>query len=911
MTRSRLALLAIPWLATSANAAHLTAVWKNNISGNWSDFGNWTLSPAQNAFPDNGADTFDATVGLTGSPSYTVTLNTAVTVDNLTLGGTNSTISQTGAVNVLKTLTVSSGTFDLAGGTLTTAAANLTGGVLKLSGGSLTPTDITLGGGTILGGTITSSGAGKLRLTNVSTNTLDGVNVVGGLALDLPNGRIRLRNDTQFTTASITGSVAVLSFEGTSSDHTALLENVTINLDGASGYMSLDGAAPVVTVAATSVIRGRGNISHSQLTSVTGTAQLVNQGLISSDLAGQNFVMTPPVITNGGTLRAIGGAALTINSASFTNSPGGILSATGGSSLTLQQGWHNHGSLVLQDTSVFSMEGNFTTTDLGLAGWNRSGGTVKLAGTLDNSGSTLALDSASGSIQINGGIIKGGAITQTAAAKMVFPNASANALDGASVTGGLWIDQANGRLRLRNDSVFSGGATLTGNTAILSFEATAADSTAHLADTVNLDGTACYVSLDGPSPALTIGSTGVIRGRGVISHSQLVSVSGISQLINQGLLSADVAGQTLTLGVHSLVNAGVLEAKNGSTFNLSSALASQAGGTFRLVDGNLQITSSVAGPDFSIGASGRLTGYGEVRLNNPATDSLALAGTLDPSPGVSGLVIKGDLVPEASAILAFDLASNAKGTGYDFVSEAGSTPLALGGCTLQVNLAGGFVPSNSQSFTLLTSNQSITGAFGNVDSGSRLATADGGGTFLVTYVGNSVVIGDFQATPSSNSFAAWMAGFFPGVTDPAIVGTSADPDGDGVRNLLEFAFKGAPGSATSHGLSRHGFLTIDGTAAPQFVLVTAFRQGAVFLAQADGSQANETTVDSLRCTVQGGNTLDSFNQPMLHSGPSATAPAGFNLPDLSGSGWEYHIFYRNPAATGPRLFIRAGVETGP
>ena len=77
----------------------------------------------------------------------------------------------------------------------------------------------------------------------------------------------------------------------------------------------------------------------SQTIAVTGVAQLVNEGLISSDLATRNLTITP-ALNNTGTLRAINAATLTINSANFTNAPGGMLSATGGSTLALQQAWH-------------------------------------------------------------------------------------------------------------------------------------------------------------------------------------------------------------------------------------------------------------------------------------------------------------------------------------------------------------------------------------------------------------------------------------------------------------------------------------------------------------------------------------------------------------------------------------------
>jgi hypothetical protein len=278
--------------------------------------------------------------------------------------------------------------------------------------------------------------------------------------------------------------------------------------------------------------------------------------------------------------------------------------------------------------------------------------------------------------------------------------------------------------------------------------------------------------------------------------------------------------------------------------------------------------------------------------------------------GSGGLVIKGDLIPSASAVLAFDLAGAVPGTSYDFVSEAGSTPLNLAGCTLQLTLAAGYTPSNAQVFTVLTSTQTLAGAFGNVASGSRLTTTEGRGTFLVTYTGASVVLSDFKPTPKA-AYINWLDAAFPGVSDPAIIGDLADPDGDGVPNLLEFAFHSDPTSASSRGLSTQLLQDVDPAPGAEFTLVLAFRNGAVFSPQADGSQKNLAAVDSLHCAVQGSVNLTAFDQPVLHTGPSFAAPPDSGLADLTGTGWEYHTFYIDPSVASSRRFLRAVVDNLP
>ncbi len=161
------------------------------------------------------------------------------------------------------------------------------------------------------------------------------------------------------------------------------------------------------------------------------------------------------------------------------------------------------------------------------------------------------------------------------------------------------------------------------------------------------------------------------------------------------------------------------------------------------------------------------------------------------------------------------------------------------------------------------------------------------------------------------AFHAYMDALYPGVSDPAIIGPNADPDGDGVPNLLEFALKGDPTSAKSSGLTTTLVQTLNGVSGKVFTYVIAFRQGAVFTPQPDGSQKNVTAVDGLHCTVQGSTSLTGFNQTVFHQGPSFTAPTTTNLPDLTGTGWEYHTFYLDPALGSPRGFLRALVDQNP
>ena len=810
-------------------------------------------------------------------------------------------------------------------GTFTTASLGLagwsrTGGTVNIVGAlnnTGTTLDLaavgnfTLAGGNITGGTIlNNTPGGRLIFNNNTSNFLDGVTIAGGLTLDA-SSHVRLRNDTAIGGPIDLANGAVIGLDATSADSTILVANTTVNMNS-NNILSLEGANPVLTIASTATVRGRGTLTQNYFAGGTLSTTVDNQGTISADVSGQNLAMQPYTITNAGTMRAIGGGTLTINpSLSFTNLPGGTLSATGGSTLVLQKNWHNQGALVLQDTSVLWLQGSFTTADLGLAGWSRTGGAVNLTGSLNNANATLTLNPATGNFTLAGGTIAGGTLENTSATngRLLINNNSANTLDGVTVTGGLIFDANSSQLKLRNDSSVAGSINFTANSNYLYLDGTAADSTLVLATklTMNLDGTNPNISFTGINPTVTFSNSVLVRGRGVLANGTL---TGTSQLINQGRIVSDIAGHTLTLAPNALVNTGSIETQNGGLLSVPTSILNQSAGTIRLGGGYLQVTGSQAGPDVTLGAAARLEGYGEVRLAAAATDALSLSGTLAPDPGAGGLAIKGDLLLTSSAALEFDLAATAQGTGYDFTSETGSTALDLAGSTLRVRVASGFTPSSAQTFTIITSNQTIAGQFGNVASGARITSLDLMWTFLVTRTGANVTLSDAQPSPEA-AYVTFMKAAFRGSTDPALIGPGIDPDEDGVPNILEFALKGDPASPTSSGLMAELFQDVDPAPGTEFTLVIAFREGAVFTQQPDGSQKNTTATDSIHAGVQGSATLAGFTLPVLHAGPSFTAPAATALPGLAGTGWEYHTFYLAPAAVGTRGFLRVVVDNAP
>lgn len=134
-------------------------------------------------------------------------------------------------------------------------------------------------------------------------------------------------------------------------------------------------------------------------------------------------------------------------------------------------------------------------------------------------------------------------------------------------------------------------------------------------------------------------------------------------------------------------------------------------------------------------------------------------------------------------------------------------------------------------------------------------------------------------------FDQWMSDGYPDLAgEDALPG--ADPDNDGATNIVEFALMGDPTSGSDGGLAAMSTLDTNSNADKELVLTFAVRAGALF----EGAPSPGATKDGVIYAVQGSMLLtDGFVAPVTELSP-ALAPAETGLPDIAGSGWEYHSF---------------------
>jgi autotransporter-associated beta strand protein len=231
--------------------------------------------------------------------------------------------------------------------------------------------------------------------------------------------------------------------------------------------------------------------------------------------------------------------------------------------------------------------------------------------------------------------------------------------------------------------------------------------------------------------------------------------------------------------------------------------------------------------------------------------------------------------------------------------------------TLRIDFAGADpIPGNS--WTLVNTGSLAQATFGPNFSVTSFAAfsetaVDSGiwklveGDFVWTFTESDgkLSIANFVADP----FSSWIDTFFPGVTDPAVVGKGADPDGDGSNNLAEFALNGIPNNGSNSGYRAIATEDTDGDLQKELTLTIAVRKAAgspVFA----GSPLSATS-DGVKYNIEG--SLDLvFPTSAASEAVPATGPGG--LP----ADYEYRRF-RLDASEGlsGKGFLRVKTEAAP
>jgi hypothetical protein len=169
--------------------------------------------------------------------------------------------------------------------------------------------------------------------------------------------------------------------------------------------------------------------------------------------------------------------------------------------------------------------------------------------------------------------------------------------------------------------------------------------------------------------------------------------------------------------------------------------------------------------------------------------------------------------------------------------------------------------------------------------------------------GDGFLLVDGTASP----FETWISDpdFGLGSADQA---ATADPDNDGVSNLLEFALAGDPSDSSQRGRSAVVIQDTNAAGGNELTLVMAVRRGATFTSGVGDSQT--ATIDEVTYKVAGSLGLETFNQAVSIVGSASdTAPPVTGFPSLAGEDWHYRTFKLNASEGLPgKGFLRVEVD---
>ncbi len=785
---------------------------------------------------NNGSINVGRTATLPGTISLTTATNTinanAATVASGIISGTGSLIKGGANTLTLSNANTYSGSTTVTNGTLSiNSIADVNGGASAV-GAPTTPVDGTISFGTGTGATaftytgtghtsdrvinlagtsggvtLTHSGSGLLKFTSDFTATGN-----GGKTLTLTGNSAGI--------GEISGAIVNNGTVSTPTLATAFASNVsTITLSDATGItvgsrIAGTGIAAAATITAintnTKVVTLSINTTAAgtvgQTITITASTGVAKTGTGTWVLSGTNTYTGTTSINGGGLLRIDNAAAI----------PGGI-GATGGTSYLLingntilglggtgpQPNFNRPHGVNLVNGFYFQSNGGFAafdqdrTVNIGgangqqtwlngktiILGHSTSTHKVKITNPFNITTVTRPLQVENGSGAVDGEL--SGVISH-----------NAGAFAGVDKTG-------TGTVAFTGNSTFSGSLVVRAGTVIVNKvtnTGTASPIGQGTSGFTLAGGTFQYAPVD----AVGGGAATVNRNFAITASSSLdASGTGALVLNNTGVISPDDSGQTGSWAASGSANITGLT----STANLAIGMRVTGAG----IPANATISQILSATSVSLNANTTALGTAApITFGYPSARTLTLTGTNTDANTIAGILQDSSSISSGALSIAktgvgtwvLSGANTYTGTtainsGTLFITGAtqGTSAITFGGGKLGLNIANPVTATSATvnftgqqvlvtgtptlpSYTLLTAS-SITGT-------PTLAAPAPAGYELEVFNGNELRL------VSSNTYATWIDGFFPGETNPAIIGAGADPDNDGIENAVEMVIGGNP-----------------------------------------------------------------------------------------------------------------------
>ena len=558
-----------------------------------------------------GINASKATIATTGT--FTAQAQTTITTDGATVSAAQLNLAANDLTNVGGTLQ-HSGTGDMAlvlhgnldntGGTIASNAQNM-----SLAAATLT---------NAANGSVLHAGAGKLALTASQLDGNDGTIVSNG-ALNLQGGTVNLQNATT-NAQQITIEASSLANQGgriVQASSTQPAANIAVSgaLDNTGGFVGSNGA---IQLSAGSVSNANGQITALQSLSLTsaGTVSNTNAGLIQSN--GALTVQAANLDNTGATLSSAQ-SGITISTSGQTTNTAGTITAAGDVRLTSE-------SLRNGSAGLIGANGGVTVYSDAI---QNSGGQIVGVGEVSIAGKS-GVSSAAARVDNTAGLVQSGATLLVNASELInigtytAPTSNATALGLVGNDVQLSVDILNNQ----------GGEVLAGNNLTVS-AAQSIDNSANASGPNSGQGGLLYAGKvlkvqdsalnNNPTAArsLQLSNTGGTLNAGTSNQLKAAGVSGDGQLLSQGELSLDVAGDFNNTGT---VNAnGNASITSSGTVNNSGTLSS--GQTLLVAAVNLNNTDTgvLSGVESTnVTLSDTLNNRGLIDSGNDAGTSLTL-----------------------------------------------------------------------------------------------------------------------------------------------------------------------------------------------------------------------------------------------------------------------------------------------
>ncbi|RYD85213.1 MAG: hypothetical protein EOP84_03225, partial [Verrucomicrobiaceae bacterium] len=516
------------------------------------------------------------------------------------------------------------------------------------------------------------------------------------------------------------------------------------------------------------------------------------------------------------------------------------------------------GTLNVKDNGTFTTDGDFNISDVGT-----STGIINLSGTgtITSTGQTFVgkngaeAGGTTGTINQTGGTFN--CSNWISVGRFRYSTGTVNVSGGAfnqtSNDQGLIIgEEGAGTL-----NVTGGGVNITGNPGLL------VTNNATSVGTVNLDG-------------------------GTITTKRVQAGAG-----GAGTANFNFDGGTLTAGTGAnadfftgmdtavFEDGGGTINSNGNTIAINQTLTG-IGGLTKSGAGTLLINGSAEYTGTTVVSAGTLGGIGNI-AGNVTVNSGA---SINPGAPLGVLTATGTTTFSAGASLTIDLDASP-----DMLAAVN---LVLNNTTLVLN------GTPTQPVYLLARYGSRSGTFATA--------APAGYAYDYNYISEGFSHIALVQTGGGSPYATWINTFFPGETNPAIIGETADPDKDGSSNALEFALGGAPNSGSNN--AKVYSLQADGSVDPdtnkELLLTIAVRTGTPAFSPATGGSPTATH-EGFTYTVQGSLNLSGFA-----TGVTVVAPVPPASNPTAPTGYEYRTFSLDGSnnLTG-KGFLRARVTKVP